>query len=783
MASEGRHPIAFRYAVLVCCATLGMLLLSTAIEMHFGFQQARQQVIELQAAQTSAAGREVSNYMVAITRGIHDVAKLPWGSPGYGSQERREEFHRLMSLTPSIIELQSVSSNGRETLMVSRRHEDRVGSLLPVADPDTSGLLPGAARYGRPFARDGHLPAVRIAVGDQDGAVVATVDLRLLNELVAQMQSAHGGSAYVLDADGGVLAHPEPTQALRRIDLSQHAVMRAAGTSRKFGGLEMQSPFGGQEVLASGERIEPLGWLVLVEEPRSEVMKPALATLWRGLVLVSVGAVVSVLAAILFARRMAAPIVALTRAAKRISEGDLSSKISIGRRDEIEDLGNTFNSMAERLSESYAALEAKVAQRTQELSTARDRLQDQAQEMSRLNDVLVLQMEALQERKDEAERASAAKTRFLAAASHDLRQPMHTIGLLVSVLDTRLTNEAQRDISVKLSSGVDTMERLFTSLLDISKLDANAVQARHEPVPVQVILDRLRDRFEVLAVQRGLKLGVRSCRAVVWTDPDLLERCLGNLVANAIAYTQHGRVLVGCRRRQDRLAIQVIDTGPGIPGAQLQTIFEEFVRLPGADVQRGGGLGLGLAIVRRTAGLLDHGVGVRSIPGRGSTFELSLRILPSTYTAEPTDLPVEADTEAALAGAFVLIVDDDPGNLGSLAALCARWGCQVATASDASGAMDELARHLRSPDVILTDLRLGGPTDGLDLIERIRTEVEEPIPGVLISADLAPEIMERACELSVQVLHKPVSAQRILAAAASALLASDGSTAPGVVTA
>jgi signal transduction histidine kinase/CheY-like chemotaxis protein len=459
-------------------------------------------------------------------------------------------------------------------------------------------------------------------------------------------------------------------------------------------------------------------------------MAPVWATLRRTAVLVAAAMLLAWIISVLYARRMAAPIARLRRATAELASGRLGSQLDVRTGDEIQGLAEDFNAMSAQLAQSYSELEGKVATRTAELA----------------------------ERRDEAERANAAKTRFLAAASHDLRQPMHAIGLLIGMMRERLAQPDLRDLADKTHQAVQTMEGLFGSLLDISQLDAGAIRPKPEVFALQSLFERAALVYAPLAAAKGLALRVRPTREQVRTDPAMLERMIGNLLTNAIRYTHSGGVLIGCRRQAERLLIQVFDTGIGVAAQQYSIIFEEFVRLDEGGAQDRG-LGLGLSIVKRTADLLGIGIGVLSQPGRGSRFELSLARLPASVAGGIVATTVLPD-DRSFAGAFVLVVDDDPINREVTGALFAQWGCLVATAANAEQAMQELARHLRAPDAIVTDFSLGPGANGIELICQVRAQVAEVIPALVVTADVA---VTPGAEPAMQVLHKPVDAQRLRA--------------------
>ena len=773
VATPPRRTLARRYALLLCGVTLMLLVVSGLSEASFGYREARAHIAELQSVQAEGAAKEIAGYLSAIEVGLRDVAKMPWGSAGFGPAQRREEFYRLMQLAPAIIDLQVVDAQARERLSVSRREDDRSETLRPFEEP---GLLPVSAavplRYGRTFHREDLSPMMRMAVFDGSSAIVATVDLRLLGEVVSRLRIGKQGAAYIVDASDVLIAHPHATEVLRRPDLRIFDAVRRARAAHWSQdatlALSDTQDLQGRPVIATAARIEAPDWLLIVEQPRAEALHPVLEALARTGLLVALGGVAAVIAGVLFARRMAAPIVTLRRATARIAGGDLSSPIEVHSRDEIEDLAHDFNLMAARLRESYAGLEAKVVQRTIQLSEARDKLALRAAEVDSLNERLVDQLGQLAARRDEAERASAAKTRFLATASHDLRQPMHSISLLVGVLHDRTVDPEARAIAAKVQASVSTMEGLFGSLLDISKLDAGAVRPEITEFPLAALFARVEQVWAPQAVERGLRLVVRPTRLLVRSDEALLERVVGNLVSNAIGYTQRGRVVLAARRRGDQCLLQVLDTGPGIPPQYRETIFEEFFRIdaPGTGVAKG--LGLGLSIVQRGAHILGHGLRVDSRVGAGTLFEVALPCsLAQDVRGEEAGGPRRGSE--AMAGTFVVVVDDDEGNRQALASVLLSWGCHVLAAASTDEALALAHDHLRVPDLLVTDYQLAGADNGLQLAQRLREHYEERIPVLVVTANTDGDLATRAAAIGARVLHKPTGAARLLAAALEAM--------------
>lgn len=404
------------------------------------------------------------------------------------------------------------------------------------------------------------------------------------------------------------------------------------------------------------------------------------------------------------------------------------------------------------------------------MSQARDRLQAQALAVENLNGRLHEQLEEVSRRRVEAETANASKTRFLAAASHDLRQPMHSIGLLVSLLGDQVRDPALQALASKVTQSVSAMEALFSSLLDISKLDSGIVDPAIEVFDVSAVLRQIERTWAPDASYRNLRFKVRAARVLVRSDPLMLEQILSNLVSNALRYTARGGVLVGCRRKGNDLAIEVIDTGPGIPAEHLDDIFDEFVRLGTASTHEANGLGLGLSIVKRSAEILGHRVAVRSQLGKGSVFRV---LVPFVAPAAHELLEQAPHDESAnsVAGAFLLIVDDDEDSRRSLDALCQHWGCIVAAAASADEAVNLLGHHLRSPDVIIVDHDLGPGDDGLTCIAHLRAACAEEIPAIVVSGDLDTGLSLRASQLDARLMHKPAGPAKLRAAVAGLLAA------------
>lgn len=370
----------------------------------------------------------------------------------------------------------------------------------------------------------------------------------------------------------------------------------------------------------------------------------------------------------------------------------------------------------------------------------------------------------LRRQKEIAEQASLDKSTFLAAASHDLRQPIHALGLFVGALRGIVMSPEGRRLVEQIEASIAAMDGLFSGLLDISRLDAGIVEVHRRPFAIAALLDRIcRDHVEE-ADTKGLSLVWKPCRAIVDTDPVLAERILRNLVSNAVLHTREGRIVVGCRRRGPSLAVQVWDTGPGIPPDQQERVFQEYYQLGNAERDRSRGLGLGLAIVRRLTQLLDCALTLRSVPGRGSCFEVAI---PLATGSEMMDEPAATGDAGAFATGLVVVIDDEMAVREAMSSLLESWGHQVIAAGSGDEIIERLSICLVRPHLIISDYRLREGETGIEVIDRLQAEYNEPIPAMLVTGDTAPDRLVEAQASGLLLLHKPVSNSRLRAAIAN----------------
>jgi signal transduction histidine kinase/DNA-binding NarL/FixJ family response regulator len=400
------------------------------------------------------------------------------------------------------------------------------------------------------------------------------------------------------------------------------------------------------------------------------------------------------------------PVTKIEARLSRIDAGDFSQRVDVVNGDELGALATNVNRMSDELGRLYRQLEE----------------------------------------------ANLAKSRFLAAASHDLRQPLHALNLFVAQLRTEMNQAEKSRVIALIDAAVAAMNELFNELLDMSRLDAGVLVPNISEFPIDQLLQRIGMTFTAAAREKNLRLRVVSNGAWVRSDFILLERILLNLVSNAVRYTQTGGIVVGCHRRAAVLRIEVWDSGIGIPEDQQRNIFGEFYQLSSARRDRHGGLGLGLAIVERLCRLLDYPIELASRLGKGSRFAISV---PLAAPARLTEHPGEVAVDQA-AGKSVVVIDDDVLVLDGMRGVLKGWGCDVVTATSEDAALAALSKGERSPDIIISDYRLTDGKTGIDVIERIRRAFGAPIPAFLVSGDTSPERLREARASGYYLLHKPV---------------------------
>ncbi|MDA0305788.1 MAG: PAS domain-containing hybrid sensor histidine kinase/response regulator [Proteobacteria bacterium] len=371
--------------------------------------------------------------------------------------------------------------------------------------------------------------------------------------------------------------------------------------------------------------------------------------------------------------------------------------------------------------------------------------------------------ETLAKAKETAEENSASKSRFLAAASHDLRQPMQALALFIDVLAGRTHDEESGDIINKIQASSKALEGLLNTLLDISKLDYNLVKPALRNFSAGELTTRLAEEITPLAEKKGIELIHIASSLRVRSDPGLLDRILRNLLTNALSNTEEGKILFGCRRRGKELRFEVWDTGTGIPEDQIELLFEEFYQWNETGGTRSNGLGLGLAIVDKLVKLLRHRVEVESQVGRGSVFKVRVPI----STTEKEDSPKDTlGADKVANGALIVGIDDDPAVRDALSLLLQSWGFEAVTAASEEDAVNQLAAVNRSPDLVIADYRLQKSDKGAHAIKAIRNRWGQEIPGLLLTSSTDPKGVKEAQEMGFQVVQKPIRPEKLKAVVA-----------------
>ncbi len=382
------------------------------------------------------------------------------------------------------------------------------------------------------------------------------------------------------------------------------------------------------------------------------------------------------------------------------------------------------------------------------------------------NEILVEQLQAQKQLAEDAlsaaEEANRAKSRFLAAASHDLRQPMHALGLFVSALKPHVAGEQGPRILERVESTVRSTEVMFNAMLDVSRLDAGVLVPDVKAFALGPLLSRLAAEYAPRAEAKGLRLRARVGAHSVVSDPTLIERVVRNYLGNAVRYTHRGGILLAARRRGTSISIELCDTGEGIHRDNLGEVYKEFFQLGNPERDRTKGLGLGLAIVKRVAQLLDHPIKLSSRVGRGSKFSIEVPV--AVGAAERgAGKPLEQWDERLLVGARVLVIDDEADAREALEVLLRQWDCLALTADSARGAL-ALARAQDTPvDAILADYRLRENQTGIEAIAVLQRDFGS-IPAAIVTGDTAPDRLKQATSSGYALLHKPLDPMRLKAA-------------------
>lgn len=357
-----------------------------------------------------------------------------------------------------------------------------------------------------------------------------------------------------------------------------------------------------------------------------------------------------------------------------------------------------------------------------------------------------------------AEAADAAKSTFLAAASHDLRQPIHALGMFLALLEGSKLDAAQRETLGLAKSALRASSEMLDALLDFSRAEAGVIVPRPQVFPINQALRQIEEEIGITADEKKLFYRTRDCDALVEADPGLVKIILLNLVSNAIRYTSKGGVLIGCRKRGERIVVEVWDSGRGIPADQHEAIFSDFVQLGNPERDRRKGLGLGLAIARRLARRIGSEISLASTEGRGSVFRLELPVAAGL----PEQVPVREPLRSVVHSAHILIVEDDETIRAGLSALLRQHGYSVEGAETIADGL-ETARG-QAPDLVICDLRLRAGENGAEAVRLLRAQAGRRIGALLITGETHPDRIAEAAREDIEILYKPTPPDRLLEA-------------------
>lgn len=565
--------------------------------------------------------------------------------------------------------------------------------------------------------------------------------LSALTEAALRIDSDVRGAA-IIDAKGAVMARSgyldssDWLQQPRREDHRHGRDVLLFVEPVMSGGLPVDDIYGGAEV-PRAEQAKAIGHVV-VELSLRDLFSKSERLILIGIVIALLGSILGGWLAQRIARAVIQPLLEANEVVARIGEGDLAARMASDAAGPLQTLAAGINKMAERIGVTQDELRVRVAEATHEL----------------------------QREKEAAEHATIAKSHFLAAASHDLRQPLHALGLFVSGLARSEAARHEPALVAHIQSAVDTLQNLLDAILDVSRLDGGNMVAKISDFPLNHVMERLARDLSLLARQKGLPLKIRPTKLWVHSDQKIVERILLNLAGNALRYTRAGGVLVSCRRRRGLVRIEVWDTGEGIPEHAREEIFDEYVQLGNPERDQAKGLGLGLAICRRLAELLSIPMGVRSRPGRGSVFwiELSVAEQGANFRPEANEAPLTTQVaDSARISGTVLVVEGDALVRAGMEQAITSWGGRVLLAANREEALRQCRESGHRPDVAICNIRLPDLVSGISLAQELQREYEH-MGAVLVSADASVEAQTAARRAGFALLKEPVPPGRLRAA-------------------
>jgi signal transduction histidine kinase len=620
---ERRGRLVRKYAVIFVFLISGGLLTSGLIEFYISYQQSQVALARVEREKAVAAAATIEQFVADIQRQMGWVIQPAWTASSVDLEQRRSDYLQLLRHVRAVTQVNYFDALGREQVKVSRLDKNVIGSQVDFSqDPKFQEAQLKRLYFSPVYFRDESEPYMSIAMsesGVQPGVTAVEVNLKFIWDAVSQIKVGEDGYAYVVDADGQLIAHPDISLVLQRADfssLSQVQVARGgSATDEGRPSTIVARDLDGRQVLSAYEPIAPLGWTVFVEQPLDEALAPVYASVVLTAVLLLIGLAVSVLTSLLLARKMIEPIRALQAGAVRIGGGALDQRIEVHTGDELEALAEEFNRMAAHLQESYAHLEHRVQVRTHDLAEALDR-------GARL-------YRELEEKSRQLEEVSRHKSEFLASMSHELRTPMNAIIGFSEVLLEQMfgeLNEQQEEYLRDILTSGQHLLSLINDILDLSKVEAGRMELEIGPFSLRQALENGLTMLRERAGRHGITLSLEVDPGVdqIEADERKVKQVVFNLLSNAVKFTPDGgHVQVTAIAADGDVRVAVRDTGVGIAPDEQAHVFEEFHQT-GAGRAQSEGTGLGLPLAKRFVELHGGQMWVESQVGVGSTFTFSL---------------------------------------------------------------------------------------------------------------------------------------------------------------
>ncbi|MGH7774095.1 MAG: sensor histidine kinase [Candidatus Binatia bacterium] len=581
------------------------------LEIYFRYYESQDQIALVQAGVANEAVFRIGQFILEIESQMKAVSTSReianrGVSPGY-----RFELKRLLAVVPAITEVMASDADGVLQITLSRFRS--VSSDVEQSRPQSAAFhqaKQGVTYFGPVYFLRGSEPYMTIAIpiehfaGNVIGVLQAEVNLRYIWEIIRDIKVGKAGYAYIVARSGDVIAHRDISLVLQRrsaAHLNQvKAALRPAPNVLKPETM-VAHDLNGEKVLSSYAFLPSLDWAVIIERPLVEAYEPLYASVFRTSSLLLIGFGIALLATIFVARRVVVPLQMLRQGVERIGRGDLGLRLKIKTGDEIEVLAEEFNKMTAALQEAYTGMERKVAERTQELVIANQRLQ----EIDRM------------------------KSAFVSNVSHELRTPLTSIkGSVDNMLDglTGRLNEKQFRYLTRIKSNTDRLARLINDLLDLSIIEAGRIEFKPTSLPLAALVREAAETLRPMAEEKLISLDIDSSDVTAWADRDKVSQVLTNLVSNAVKFTpSHGKVNVAIQKNGDQwVQVSVTDTGSGIPPEEADRIFDEFYQIPQPGKQKSKGTGLGLAISKSLVEMHGGKIWVKSEMDKGSTFFFTL---------------------------------------------------------------------------------------------------------------------------------------------------------------